>query len=305
MENPICICISSFQTCSPVSQQDKGLQQLVHSHSLAFAPEKLVFSLSLIIDFPRELPVHRGLVSQYRRSTPSQSIYVSSSRLNVVRSQIWSRHISEFAAQGISQSCRESTLKVYSARWRIFLTWCQQREVNPIDPSLTKLVDFFCYLFDTLKLSVASIKGYRSAISNTLKFSKAADCMADPVILDLIKGFALRRPVSRSLTPKWNLTCVLWSLNKAPYEPLRTADIKYIMLKAVFLLTFAVARRRSEIHVLSVEVGCFRYDRNSDSITFLTQPGFLAKNQLSVLWFWYWWQTYVSYQSCSSLFGQS
>ena len=154
------------------------------------------------------------------------------------------------------------------------------REVNPIDPSLTKLIDFFWYLFDTLKLSVASIKGYRSTISNTLKFSKAADCTADPVISDLIKGFALRRPVFRSLTPKWNLTCVLWSLNKAPYEPLRTADIKYIRLKAVFLLTFAAARRRSEIHALSVEEGCFRYDHNSDSITFFTQPGFLAKNQL-------------------------
>ena len=75
------------------------------------------------------------------------------------------------------------------------------------------------------------------------------------------------------------MTCVLWSLNKAPYEPLKTADIKYITLKAVFLLTFA-ATRRSEIHALSIEEGCFRYDRNSDSITLLTQPGFLAKNQL-------------------------
>ena len=47
----------------------------------------------------------------------------------------------------------------------------------------------------------------------------------------------------------------------------------------MFLLTFAAARR-SEIHALSIEEGCFRYDRNSDSITLLTQPGFLAKNQL-------------------------
>ena len=114
-----------------------------------------------------------------------------------------------------------------------------------------------------------------------LKFSKATDRAADPVISDFIKGFALRRPVSRSLTPKWNLTCVLWSLIDAPYEPLRTADIKYISLKAVFLLAFAAARRRSEIHALSVEEGCFRYDRNSDSITFLIQPGFLAKNPTS------------------------
>ena len=65
---------------------------------------------------------------------------------------------------------------------------------------------------------------------------------------------------------------------KAPYEPLKTADIKYITLKAVFLLTFAAARR-SEINALSIEEGCFRYDRNSDSITLLSQPGFLAKKK--------------------------
>ena len=46
----------------------------------------------------------------------------------------------------------------------------------------------------------------------------------------------------------------------------------------MFLLTFAAARR-SEIHALSIEEGCFRYDRNSDSITLLTQPGFLAKKK--------------------------
>ena len=281
MEKPIRIRISSIQTCSPGSKQDKGFQQSVHSHSPVLASEELVFS-----HFESHNRLSQGTsgssgfgITTSGKSTPSESSYVASSPLKVVRSQIRGRHISEFATQCISQSRRESTLKVYSARWKIFSDWCLQREVNPVDPALNDLVDFFCYLFDTLKLSVASIKGYRSAISNTLKFSKSADCTADPIISDLIKGFALRKPVSRSLTPKWNLTCVLWSLNKAPYEPLKTADIKYITLKAVFLLTFAAARR-SEIHALSIEEGCFRYDRNSDSITLLTQPGFLAKKQL-------------------------
>ena len=50
------------------------------------------------------------------KSTPSESSYVASSRLEVVRSQIRGRHISEFTTQCISQSRRESTLKVYSAR---------------------------------------------------------------------------------------------------------------------------------------------------------------------------------------------
>ena len=50
-----------------------------------------------------------------------------------------------------------------------FSDWSQEREINPFNPSLKELVIFFfCYLFETFKLSVSSIKGYRSAISNTL-----------------------------------------------------------------------------------------------------------------------------------------
>ena len=172
MEKPIRIRISSIQTCSPGSKQDKGFQQSVHSHSSMLASEELVFS-----HFESHNRLSQGTscssgfgITTSGKSTPSESSYVASSRLEVVRSQIRGRHISEFATQCISQSRRESTLKVYSARWKIFSDWCLQREVNPVYPALNDLVDFFCYLFDTLKLSVASIKGYRSAISNTLNF---------------------------------------------------------------------------------------------------------------------------------------
>ena len=46
LEKPICICISFIQTCSPGSEQDKGFQQSVHSHSPVLTPEELVFSHS-------------------------------------------------------------------------------------------------------------------------------------------------------------------------------------------------------------------------------------------------------------------
>ena len=144
MEKPICIRISSIQTCSPGSQQDKGFQQSVHSHSPVLAAEELVFS-----HFESHNRLSQGTscssgfgITTSGRSTPSESSYVASSRLDVVRSQIRGRHISEFATQCISQSRRESTLKVYSGRWKIFSDWCLQREVNPVDPALNDLVDF-------------------------------------------------------------------------------------------------------------------------------------------------------------------
>ena len=117
-------------------------------------------------------------------------------------------------------------------------------------------------------------------LSHTLKFSKgAARPGSDSVISELIKSFALERPFSRSLTPKWDLAVVLQALTKPPFEPLDQAELKFLSWKTVFLLAFASAKRRSELHALSIEPDLLRF--NSDgSVSLAFQPGFLAKNQL-------------------------
>ena len=103
---------------------------------------------------------------------------------------------------------------------------------------------------------------------------------SDPAILELIRAMELKRPVFRSLPPKWDLACVLWSLTKLPYEPLDQASLEFLAWKMVFLLTMASAKRRSEIHALSVERGHLRFDSSDGSVTLFLFPGFLAKNQL-------------------------
>ena len=66
----------------------------------------------------------------------------------------------------------------------------------------------------------------------------------------------------------------------SPYEPLDQASLQFLTWKTVFLLTMASAKRRSEIHALSVQTGHLRFDSSDGSVTLLCQPGFLAKNQL-------------------------
>ena len=145
---------------------------------------------------------------------------------------------------------------------------------------MNNLASFFLYLFEDKELAVSTIKGYRSMLSNTLKFKGGESIGSNPFLSELMRSFKLERPVSRSLTPKWDLSCVLWSLTKTPYEPLSGASIKFLTMKTVFLLAFATARRRSELHAFSVEEGCLRFNKSDGSVSLLCQPGFLAKNQL-------------------------
>ena len=73
-----------------------------------------------------------------------------------------------------------------------------------------------------------------------------------PTILHTMQTFIGYSPVStgngsRNL-PKWNLSVVLNELTKAPFEPMKDTDLKYLTLKTAFLLALVSGKRRSEIH---------------------------------------------------------
>ena len=48
--------------------------------------------------------------------------------------------------------------------------------------------------------------------SNTFKFKGGQSIGSNPFLSELMRSFELEKPIFRSLTPKWVLSCVLWSL---------------------------------------------------------------------------------------------
>jgi integrase len=75
--------------------------------------------------------------------------------------------------------------------------------------------------------------------------------------------------------PPWDLALVLRALREPPFEPLCSCDTKYLTLKTVFLVAFATAARRSELHALSKD---FVRDKRWTYVRLKTVDGFLAKN---------------------------
>ncbi|MES9882153.1 MAG: hypothetical protein ABW185_14870 [Sedimenticola sp.] len=116
-------------------------------------------------------------------------------------------------------------------------------------------------------------------MASSLKYSKNAARFvgSDPKLSAMIRYFARNRFISRTVTPRWNLTSVLWSLCSAPYEPLSQASLLNLSIKTAFLLAFATAKRRGELHALSCADG--HMSLAQDSVTFTLEPGFLAKTQ--------------------------
>ena len=64
---------------------------------------------------------------------------------------------------------------LYNSRLKTWMDWCLQREMDPIDPTVTSMADFLIFLFEEKKFLPSSIKVYRSAIASTLKHFTSVD----------------------------------------------------------------------------------------------------------------------------------
>ena len=136
-------------------------------------------------------------------------------------------------------------------------------------------------MFEDRGFTPSTIKGYRSAISRTIYLSGGSDFGSNEFLSLLIKNFCLERPRQRRLVPPWDLGLVLKALQQSPFEPLALASLKHLSYKCCFLLALATGRRRSELHALSISESCLRFAADKSSVSLLTDPAFLAKNQLS------------------------
>ena len=226
LESSSCICFSSFysDTCCSRENPTTSVQNSSHSSVLATATVVLRTSSSISVSSDSSATNSKTTDSIQRKICTSKPPNSRPSRLGVIKQSIRDKKFSQNVADFVSRSRRASTQKVYDAKWTIFSNWCHTKKVNPISAPITVIADFLIFLFSEKKCQISTIKGYRSMISNTLKFKTGNRIGSNPVLSELIRSFELQRPVQRSLTPKWDLSWVLVCLQKPPFEPLYKAS---------------------------------------------------------------------------------
>ena len=282
LESHSCICVSSVPSYTSCDQQSTVIPVQNRTDSASMAQQTLVSRTPLSVGVTTGISSSntKPACSAKRKVITSKSERPATSRLGIVKQSIRDKQFSSEVAEHVSQARRESTRKVYDAKWQIFRDWANQRKIDYIQASPQIVADFLTFLFTVKKCQVSTIKGYRSTISNTLKYRSGYDIGTHPVLSELIKSFQKQRPVQRTLAPKWDLAFVLTHICKAPFEPLHLASLYFLSVKTAFLLTMATARRVSEVHAFCIDKDHFRFSNIDGSLVLRTQPGFLAKNQL-------------------------
>ena len=87
-----------------------------------------------------------------------------------------------------------STNKVYKSQWRLFESWCIERNQDPLAATSVLVCDFFLYLFNDRKLRPGSIEGYKSAITFYLRLASGYDLSSCTVLADVIRSFKREKP---------------------------------------------------------------------------------------------------------------
>ena len=207
-------------------------------------------------------------------SGPSLS---SSVCLDAVKVSLRAAGLSEDATALAAKSRRESTRRTYDSRLLHFTKWCKERALDPHSASITAIGDFLLHLFNS-GLQISTVKGYRSAIGAIhTGFQDGSTVSPSTPPSHLIRGMFLERPPTRKLVPSWDLGSVLSSLSRSPFEPASDSSLHNLTIKTAFLLAVATARRRSELHALTLEPGHIRWEPGG--VRLIPHLQFLTKNQ--------------------------
>ena len=84
-----------------------------------------------------------------------------------------------------------------------------------------------------------------------------------------LRGALRQRPPSTPRAPAWDLPLVLDALSSPPFEPLAQVGLWWLPTKAAFLLAMASGRQVGELHVISINDTCPRWDSQVLPLAFL------------------------------------
>ena len=276
---PVSVCFPTVPSSSKSSVEAQSVVGQHDSHSPLLAKTTVVPAHPSHARGPT-LSVSGGSIpsiSSETQNPPPRPPVSASSCLETINRRFLSEGLSQRAADLAAKSRRDTTIATYDSRLEKFYSWAKANSVNPVEAPVEDLCSFFVSLFDEGK-QVSTIRNYRSAISAIhLGFSDGSSLGTNHTIVSLLKGMFHQRPPRHRLAPSWSINDVLAALSSEPYEPIHNAPLDAMTKKTVFLVAVASARRRSEIHALSVDPGFIRF--SPDGVYLLPNPSFLAKNQ--------------------------
>ncbi len=176
----------------------------------------------------------------------------------------------------IIQARAPSTRQTYALKWSLFATWCSSRREDPRRCTIGVVLSFLQERLErrlspsTLKVYVATIAAHHDAVDGR-------SLGKHDLIVRFLKGARRMNPSRPPLVPSWDLSIVLSGLQRGPFEPLDSVELKFLSLKTALLTALTSIKWVGDLQAFSVSEECLVFGPVYSHVVLRPRPGYVPK----------------------------
>ena len=189
---------------------------------------------------------------------------VSTDGMSLIRESLRNKGISERTQELILQSWREGTQKQYRTYLQRWTTFSSGRDIDPIQPTISEVIDFLTELFDS-GLGYSGLNTACCALSSVIHLDDNRTVGSHPLVNRFLKAAFINRPSIPRSQSVWDPTRVLTYLKTLP--PLGSISLKELTHKLVMLTALVTGQRCQSFHLMDLS----SMQQNADHYKFIIQ----------------------------------
>ncbi len=176
----------------------------------------------------------------------------------------------------IIQARAPSTRQTYALKWSLFATWCSSRREDPRRCTIGVVLSFLQERLER-RLSPSTLKVYVAAIAAHHNAVDGRSLGKHDLIVRFLKGARRMNPSRPPLVPSWDLSIVLAGLQRGPFEPLDSVELKFLSLKTALLTALTSIKRVGDLQAFSVSEECLVFGPVYSHVVLRPRPGYVPK----------------------------
>ncbi len=174
----------------------------------------------------------------------------------------------------IIQARAPSTRQTYALKWSLFATWCSSRREDPRRCTIGVVLSFLQERLER-RLSPSTLKVYVAATHHDAVDGRSLG--KHDLIVRFLKGARRMNPSRPPLVPSWDLSIVLAGLQRGPFEPLDSVELKFLSLKTALLTALTSIKRVGDLQAFSVSEECLVFGPVYSHVVLRPRPGYVPK----------------------------
>ncbi len=122
----------------------------------------------------------------------------------------------------------------------------------------------------TLKVYVAAIAAHHDAVDGR-------SLGKHDLVVRFLRGVRRLNPPRPTSVPSWDLSLLLMALQRPPFVPLQSAELKIMSLKTVLLTALSSIKSVGDLQAFLIDESCLEFGPANSHVVLRPWPGYVSK----------------------------